>query len=426
MHCLATSPDDGTPCTYRRIEGVERLERYKPGGYHPILLGDILHGRYEVVQKLGFGTYSTVWLTYDQKRSAYVAIKVCTADAPLQEVEILRTLTKNQTNHPGLPILPVILDDFELQGPNGRHQCYVTRTARSSVAGAKYSCCFEISVARALVAQLILAVDYIHSHGYVHSDIHLGNILFRLSSSYDQFSPKQLCKQFGEPRTESLIRLDGKRLPPNAPIYGVIPAWLGKHADQVRPCEAHVLLGDFGEAFNAKTEKRYGNDCHVPLPILPPEVIFEPEKSLSFSSDVWALACATWSIFGMRSLFDGTLATQDDIASQQIDTLGISSLPCKWWTEWAARHQYFEETGQPHGNRTVFPPLEQSFEEEIQTVRREEGVEEFGEEEKAAVIAMFRSMLVFQPEKRASAKLVMASKWMMDWGLPALKCLRRD
>ncbi|GBF66073.1 hypothetical protein TMEN_8791 [Trichophyton mentagrophytes] len=73
---------------------------------------------------------------------------------------------------------------------------------------------------------------------------------------------------------------------------------------------------------------------------------------------------------------------------------------------------------------SLFPPLERAFEEEIQAVRREEGVEAFGEEEKAAVLAMFRSMLVFDPEKRASAKSLLASDWMMNWGLPGLKCLR--
>ncbi|KDB22040.1 hypothetical protein H109_06050 [Trichophyton interdigitale MR816] len=73
---------------------------------------------------------------------------------------------------------------------------------------------------------------------------------------------------------------------------------------------------------------------------------------------------------------------------------------------------------------SLFPPLERTFEEEIQAVRREEGVEAFGEEEKAAVLAMFRSMLVFDPEKRASAKSLLASDWMMNWGLPGLKCLQ--
>ena len=47
---------------YRWIDGAERLERYQPGGYHPVLIGDVLEKRYRVVHKLGYGTYSTIWI----------------------------------------------------------------------------------------------------------------------------------------------------------------------------------------------------------------------------------------------------------------------------------------------------------------------------------------------------------------------------
>lgn len=35
-------------------DNVEDVERYQPGGYHPVAMGDILGG-YEIVHKLGFG-----------------------------------------------------------------------------------------------------------------------------------------------------------------------------------------------------------------------------------------------------------------------------------------------------------------------------------------------------------------------------------
>jgi serine/threonine-protein kinase SRPK3 len=41
---------------------------YKLGGFHPVRPGDVYdHGRYKVVRKLGFGAYSTVWLTEDTR-----------------------------------------------------------------------------------------------------------------------------------------------------------------------------------------------------------------------------------------------------------------------------------------------------------------------------------------------------------------------
>ena len=49
-------------------EPAERLDRYVPGGYHPVHLHDKLKGgRYEIVGKLGFGAFSTVWLARDNE-----------------------------------------------------------------------------------------------------------------------------------------------------------------------------------------------------------------------------------------------------------------------------------------------------------------------------------------------------------------------
>lgn len=36
-----------------------------PGGYYPVQIGDLFHGRYHVVRKLGWGHFSTVWLCWD-------------------------------------------------------------------------------------------------------------------------------------------------------------------------------------------------------------------------------------------------------------------------------------------------------------------------------------------------------------------------
>lgn len=41
---------------------------YRKGGYHPVKPGDLFNnGRYKVVNKLGFGVYSTVWLVFDNE-----------------------------------------------------------------------------------------------------------------------------------------------------------------------------------------------------------------------------------------------------------------------------------------------------------------------------------------------------------------------
>jgi serine/threonine-protein kinase SRPK3 len=38
-----------------------------PGGYHRVVIGDIFNERYVVLEKLGWGHFSTVWLARDAK-----------------------------------------------------------------------------------------------------------------------------------------------------------------------------------------------------------------------------------------------------------------------------------------------------------------------------------------------------------------------
>ena len=82
----------------------EGIKEYQMGGYHPVHLGEVLIGRYVIVQKLGWGQFSTVWLAKDMKHeNTYVALKVQKSApsykvAAYDEVEILDVIAKNIKN----------------------------------------------------------------------------------------------------------------------------------------------------------------------------------------------------------------------------------------------------------------------------------------------------------------------------------------
>ena len=56
----------------------EDPSRYCPGGYHPVRIGEVYADRYKVIQKLGFGRYSTVWLAQDFR----LVISICMIYSP--------------------------------------------------------------------------------------------------------------------------------------------------------------------------------------------------------------------------------------------------------------------------------------------------------------------------------------------------------
>lgn len=145
---------------YLYIEDVEDLDRYQPGGYHPVQIGDELNdGRYRIVNKLGYGGYSTIWLARDQQMAKYAAVKILTADSSdcTHEANLLSSLG-NSSSRSGRGIIPSLIDQFVVTGPNGKHRCIVTPAAQMSLSDAKDASIYRLfqpKVAQSIVAQLI-------------------------------------------------------------------------------------------------------------------------------------------------------------------------------------------------------------------------------------------------------------------------------
>ncbi|KAB8225336.1 hypothetical protein BDV33DRAFT_198715 [Aspergillus novoparasiticus] len=307
----------------------------------------------ELFTSWAHGAYSTIWLSRDEQQAVYVAVKISIGDSSPHEADILcATANSPEVDDPGCSMILIIQDPFEIQGPNGCHKCYVAPPAQS-------------------IAELALAVAYIHVQGIVHGDIHLGNALIRLPTSFDRLSVEQLYQKFGEPYPEAVMRLDGKPLPASIPARGTVPVWLGKKANEFTLAETHLLLSDFGEA------------------ALEPSLLLIPSRRNA--------ATSAMHLYLSRPPFDATLAT----------------------------HEYFEERGEPKKGRFIFPSLEHCFEKEIQAPREKLGIGEFDREGMVAILTMLRSMLVFKPEERATAKAVLGSDWMVTWGLPEFEKVRQ-
>ncbi|KAG5744622.1 hypothetical protein H9Q70_012685 [Fusarium xylarioides] len=316
---------------------IEVLEDYRPGGYHPVQINDTLHhDRYQIVHKLGHGTFSTAWLALDRNSSTYVAVKVGTADADKDEVDIPSRLAMADTDE---TMIPRVLDCFIVKGPNGSHPCLVTTPARCSLIDTKDasdSGLFQLDVARSLTFQIIKAVAHVHSRGYAHG------------ASLNDLTIDQLYAKFGAPKLEPIVRLDGsvEPLPAGVPSHAILPVWLGLPSDDISLSDAKLLLSDFGVAFRPADKAKC--ESNAPLVVRPPESYFEPTKRLTFESDIWSLSCLIFELFAHRSLIDGIIAPQDDITAQQVHLQGVP--PPEWWDKWDKRSEWFDGKGQALSN----------------------------------------------------------------------------
>jgi hypothetical protein len=155
-------------------DDVEYMGNYRPGGFHPVVLGDVFNNRYLVVHKLGQGGFATVWLVWDQVENHYVTLKIIRADRSerCQELKILRYLGQFNIDLAENFICP-LLDHFWVQGPNGSHACLVLPLAGLQVSDSiaiseSYTNEERVAGARHYVHQLAHAVAFLHSIGIVH------------------------------------------------------------------------------------------------------------------------------------------------------------------------------------------------------------------------------------------------------------------
>lgn len=424
---------------YHPIDEVERLEKYHIGGYHPITIGDTLKdGRYQIVDKLGYGGYSTIWIARDRDAPRrYVAVKVCISDSTItsQENEINQRLLHSDDDRASM-IFP-ILDEFVLDGPNGQHPCIVTPPARMSIAAAKSATngynIFPLPTARSIAAQLAQVVAFCHEQGVVHGDLHTGNVLlpFAPDDNIHTLSQSAFYERFGEPYQEPVERIDGKGVSVGVPTHGVAPAFLGCRPQEVTLSESAILLTDFGESYMPSAPGSQRTYCHAPLRVTPPEAHFATGE-LGFPADIWALACVIWEVVGgSGSLFGSAFFPSDDTLRQDwVHVLG--RLPGEWWDVWDGdfRRDLFTDDGFVRDDRrdhfiSCDSGLEARFEFLVQEPRREEEMEEFMDEEKAALLKMLRGMLAYRPADRSDAQDVLCTEWMLRWGLPALAELKK-
>ncbi|EFW21411.1 hypothetical protein D8B26_001614 [Coccidioides posadasii str. Silveira] len=400
---------------------VEDLEGYRPGGYHPTLIGDTFcGGRYKIVHKLGFGGYSTIWLAHDQQLQCYVSLKILVAGASQgsNEGEILCLLAKGTLNCFGRRFIPTLLDQFSFDGPNGHHLCLVGEPAGCSIANSKENSTnfmFPRDAARSIAAQLIMGLNYLHANDVCHGDLHLDNFLLHVPG-FDNLSTAELYKRHGKPYEVPTRRLDGKSSTPHAPPHVIYPMIWNMPANEVMDPE--IIISDYGTSFIAS--KTPSPTLHTPALYSPPEEFFN--EHITTAADVWTLGVVLYDAMGERPLFETFSWDPDDIIAEMVNTLG--QLPARWWGSWTNRSEFFNLDGSWITNfQRIGTPVFRRLHQRMWDMGRGETPEtcewDVAGGELKALEDMLRAMMAFEPVERPTAKQLMMSEYMVKWAMPA-------
>ncbi|KAH7308980.1 serine/threonine protein kinase [Stachybotrys elegans] len=284
----------------------EGSKSYGPGGFHPVYVGDIYNGQYEVLNKLGYGVYSTVWLARNLKATKgdgheFVALKILSAEAygtsnDIYEREILKHLRNGNKRLIGYAHVCHLLDDFEHRGPNGTHVVLVFEpigeTLRSFGAWFPDSM-IPNNLMRRFTIQLLLALDFAHDQKVIHTDIQPSNIFVkmqdqtRIEIGYLSKPPPHQDRTKGE--------------------YTIIPSrplrqyYFDKN--NARDDQFNIVLGDWGVA---SWVDKHLTEVIQPVALRAPEVLIGAPWDAS--ADMWNLGAIVLEMFRAIRMFSGEVS----------------------------------------------------------------------------------------------------------------------
>ncbi|TLD21395.1 hypothetical protein PspLS_09289 [Pyricularia sp. CBS 133598] len=197
----------------RRFMG-ERAEKYLPGRFYPLHLGDVVQGRYHVFRKLGTGSH------VEARR--YVALKVFSAQhSKLDQILVEQILgsrgESHEESHPGKNHIELALDNFNIHGPDGqthlvkileplgRNLAAIIEDAADrraelngpeswlgkAVEGDGWSTQF----AKRACYQVLLGLDYLHTRQVAHRDVRPGNVCAGLRMNLSELSENDIQEE---------------------------------------------------------------------------------------------------------------------------------------------------------------------------------------------------------------------------------------
>ncbi|KAK2765391.1 hypothetical protein FQN54_008237 [Arachnomyces sp. PD_36] len=366
----------------------ETLPTYKPEKYYPVRIGQVLEDRYQIVGKVGYGVFSTVWLARDFQESRHVVLKICVSSTvPSHELRIYKHLdtAQHQIDHPGKAFFRELYDSFELAGPHGSHVCLVQQPLGLSLdqmLEMRSSGTLTLELLKPPLRQILAGLDFLHRVDIIHTDIQSKNLLLGIDDP-DVFSVFEEAEVDYQPAPRKVLDDRIIYATRRIPLTGSLP-----------------IITDFGEA-RFRSEASPGENI-MPDVYRAPEVILRMEWDIWV--DIWSVAMVFWDLVKGRTLFNAR--NEDKLLDDRLhlaEMMAIMGPPPKEFLERSESSRIFWDD---NGHWRGLAPIP---EQNLETLA--EGIE--GKDIKG-FLGFLRKILRWLPEERPTAGELLFDPWLME------------
>lgn len=414
------------------MENSEDPADYKIGGYHPVRIGEVYYERYQIIEKIGFGYFSTVWLCNDLKNHEFVALKIQKSgvsymEAAMDEIDIINKVHRNTSNPKWLDgennHIVKISSHFMHRGPNGNHVCIAFEVLGANLVQLMHYYNFKgvpIETCKNIIKQSLIALNYLHRIcGVIHTDIKPENILLTLSegqvkelkstSKISNIIPHVHEKIYTEMQKEEnpckavLNRREKKKIhkrlkkDERKARRGIKDPPVEVIISRIDP-NLNIKIIDFGNA--CWTTKHYCEDIQT-LHYRSPEVILG--IPYNFLADVWSLGCVLFELitgtYFLNPKSEENTAAEGEILSQVLDIMGAKNF--FWGVKGKNANKYLRPNGSLKGsvgNLKNLSEILRNFVSDPEECKQIEG--------------LLTIMLSPDPRYRASAAECLVHPWM--------------
>jgi len=322
-------PDDTEFAPFERENAFD----YRPGGFHPVILGDFLDPdqRFKVVSKLGHGGFATVWLCRDTKENSWRAVKIMKADNSNEEACSELRIAKLFADVDGATLagnhIVLPLEHLSIDGPNGRHLCLVLPLLACPIKDAWFKHGGNAAWRKEVGYQLAQAVAFLHSRGVCHGDLRPANILLK-PRGLDLLSEEELTALIGNAGVEEFPDHEGILRGDHTPTQLYADSYLDLDAEHM---SSEIAIIDFGVAFRAEEAPEQAS---IPRQYAAPEVLLSGGGQPSLGIDLWSLGCTLFELSVDRAPFEYEFRGIQGLVEDMEEALGPLPEPYRsGWTD---------------------------------------------------------------------------------------------